>query len=173
MSFQNGELDAFAGISLNNETTLNHVSTNYLACSGAASGGEHPDETRQLFSGIMQSRISKSPREIRDGLSQMVLFGESIGWIENGERVTAQSWIMGGMARGRSNLPWMVGIDPDVPHRRMLGNSQNAFAYGFGSMHKGIVNFCYGDGSVLSINREVNWKVYYRKCGANDSQYRF
>ena len=142
--------------------------TNYAGCSGAHSGGRIADKERQPFTGIMSSRKPRRRGEITDGTGSTLLFGETIGRIREGKRWAAYSWCIGGLARTRGDLPWMLETHPHRWNLRHLGSQQNASAFGFGSKHPQIVNFAMGDGSVHSISREVNWLLLYQIGGMAD-----
>ncbi len=162
--------DGFAGVKLNELIGTKLVMTNYVGCSGAFSGGDHPDAERMMYIGMLGSRERKRSSDIKDGLSNSVLFGESAGWILDGKRIGGQSWLMGGLSRGRGDVPWMLAVDPNRPEIRLLGEATNAYAFGFGSMHQGVVNFAFGDGSTRSINRHVDWVTLYQITGVADGE---
>jgi len=144
--------------------------SNYLACAGAHSGGVHPDPERRPFTGILKSRIGTRQSEVKDGLSATFLFGESIGYVKNGRRSAGQSWLMGGLGRTRGPIPWMMEGHPTRWYWRHLGNYRQSHGFGFGSLHGGVVNFSFGDGSVRSISHQTDWKVLYHFGGANDGK---
>ena len=142
--------------------------TNYLGCAGAHSGGRSPDPERVPYNGMMNSELPVRLAEVRDGLSNTVLVGESVGQITDGTLTTAQGWLLGGLARMRGAIPWMQETHPTHWHWRHLGNRENASAFGFGSKHPQIVNFAFGDGTVRGISRDVDWKVLYQIAGIAD-----
>ncbi len=146
----------------------NFTLTNYLGCSGAHSGGTTDNIEMTRFQGMMGSRLPIRLRDVKDGLSNTVLLGESIGGIENMRRASSQSWAIGGLARMRGKIPWMLRIHPRQWHWRHLGNIQDSSAYGFGSKHSTTVNFAFGDGSVHSISRDIDWLVLYEIAGIAD-----
>ncbi|HMO14013.1 MAG TPA: DUF1559 domain-containing protein [Pirellulaceae bacterium] len=142
--------------------------TNYLGCAGAHSGGIHPDPARKPFNGMMRSRKGTRASEIVDGLSNTLMFGETIGWVWDDERIYAQGWFLGGLARGRGPVPYMLETHPTQWHWRHLGNARFSHAFGFGSLHPGTVNFAFGDGSTKAISREIYWEALYSLCGISD-----
>lgn len=142
--------------------------TNYLGCSGAHAGGESPDPERVPFTGIMSSRKNRRLNEVTDGLSNTVLIGETIGSIESERFIGGQNWAFGGLATIRGLVPWMLETHKTRWHWKQLGSPSQASAYGFGSRHSHVVNFSFGDGSVRSIARDVDWFTLYQLGGMAD-----
>ena len=100
---------------------------------------------------------------IRDGTSNTILVGETVGSMFEGQRYVAQPWTVGGLARGRGNTPWM---NPSGP---LFGNRDDSVCFGFGSAHH-IVNFVYADGSVHGVPRDIDWKTAYALFGMSDGE---
>ena len=142
--------------------------TNYLGCSGAHAGGVSKDPERVPFTGMMSSRKPRQLRDVVDGLSNTVMLGESIGMIEDGNRIAVQSWEFGGLATIRGSIPWMLQTHTTNWEMRHLGSSTQSSAFGFGSKHSQVVNFAFGDGSVRSISRNIDWFTLYQLGGIAD-----
>jgi len=142
--------------------------TNYLACAGAHSGGEQFDPELKPFIGVMSCRQEKRIGRQSDGSSQTIMFGETIGTLEDGKRLRYRSWFFGALGRGRGGLSWGAEFDPDFPAKTYLGDANNSNWTGFGSKHTGLVNFACVDGSTRSIARDIEKDVFYAYCGAND-----
>lgn len=145
-------------------------SSNYVACSGAYSGGRIPVLELRKFDGAFGSREQTRFSQIRDGLSHSVLFGENIGLVENGQRITSNSWAFSAMGRGRGAAAWGEVFDP-ISGSFFLGDSTASDPVGFGSTHPGQVNTCMADGSVKSVSRSVDLTTWYELCGIADGGY--
>jgi len=143
--------------------------TNYLACSGAHSGGDYKGSSWGGYRGVFGSRHANRANRIRDGLSQTILYGESIGTINDGRRMLVMSWAFGGLARGRGAAPWGAVVNPHAPIL-FLGDSQYAYVVGFGSKHPATVNVCRADGSVHAVSRLVDLQTWYQLCGRADGR---
>jgi len=120
--------------------------TNYLGVSGVL--GEVADSGWNRLRGIFNSRSKTKFRDIKDGTSSTLMFGESVG--ENPTLGTAFD----------ISLAWM-GIG-GLPAAEGLGgiNGSNHW-YQFGSKHQGIVHFAFADGRVQPINVNINTAVYH------------
>ncbi|HMO15009.1 MAG TPA: DUF1559 domain-containing protein [Pirellulaceae bacterium] len=163
-----GGKDGYGFFYYDDELPGDYGMTNYLGCAGAHTGGNQPDPATAPYNGIMRSRNGSVPSEIIDGLSNTLMFGETIGRVEDGRRLWAQGWFLGGLARGRGNIPFMLETHPTQWHWRHLGNERHAHSFGFGSLHSGSVNFAFGDASTKAISREIYWMTLYNLCGVND-----
>lgn len=149
---------------------LRYVSSNYLGCSGAPSGGIHPDQVRNKYRGASSSGERISLNKITDGLSQTILFGESLGRRDRNELLRAHSWVVSGLGRMRGASPWMTDLGGIFdPTDQMLGNYQESAGVGFASTHTQSVNFVLVDGSVKAIGRDTNWMVLYNYSGIADA----
>jgi prepilin-type processing-associated H-X9-DG protein len=160
--------------------------SNYLACSGACSGGRNRDGMDLgPYIGCMGPREKRSIENIPDGSSNTIMHGETIGQI-NQDVVTGAAWreeittwFGGGLTRGRALVPWKAvpalaltptkeypgGLDPRAT---ILGNNKMASAIGFGSAHPTGVNFTFADGSVHLVPKTVDWETLYALMGEND-----
>ena len=142
--------------------------TNYLANAGAHSAGVPSSFRPDGYTGPFRSRRAVQLAAIRDGQSNTVLYGESLGGIQNKRRTHFHSWMLGGLARGRGGLPWMSDYDPSLPELLLFGDSQWAHPGGFGSMHPSVVNFVLVDGAVRSLSRGMDFMALYGMCGISD-----
>jgi hypothetical protein len=167
------DLDLFFAVPTS-EFDLKPAPTNYLGCAGAYSGGEIPEnipntmKSMKNYKGVFRSRQSASHHQIRDGTSNTILLGESIGYINNRNRSAPQSWFFGGLFRGHSNLEWESELTPGMPGLELFGDSWYAYPVGLGSMHPGHVNIGRADGSVMALSRAMDWQTLYLLCGMND-----
>jgi type II secretory pathway pseudopilin PulG len=129
--------------------------TNYVGVSGYAGWGTGADN----FKGPLGNRSRQTIVGLSDGSSNTMLFGETLGDAETGNVRFSNAWM------GCGVLPTFPGIIPDDP---------NGFAM-FGSKHTGVVQFCYGDGSVRTIRKPIqpgsqNWVLYVYSSGSSDGQ---
>ncbi len=147
---------------------LEMAPTNYAVCSGAYSGGKVGLAEYEQFDGAFGSRIRKRIRDFRDGTSNTVLVGETLGQIEGQKRFFDNPWFFGFMARARSDLEWKSYHPIRSRGLELFGDSWFSHAAGFGSKHPGSVNFVFADGSVRAISRTVDWQSLYQASGIAD-----
>jgi prepilin-type N-terminal cleavage/methylation domain-containing protein len=109
--------------------------TNYAGVSGY---GDLTGTSYDQYSGLManRSQITLEQATAADGLSNTLMFGESLGSADTGPRKLALSWM------GTGSLPTIFGLPSKVPD----------WPY-FSSKHTGIVQFAMGDGSVRGIRK--------------------
>lgn len=117
------------------------------------------------FHSAIRNRESDSVEKISDGSSNVVLFGEAMGWINQdpdvGElRNVRNGLALGGSCLGRADI--YVGIEDT------FGTASESSWIQFGSAHPGVVNMVRGDGSALSLNRQIASRTLGRLCGAAD-----
>jgi prepilin-type N-terminal cleavage/methylation domain-containing protein len=111
--------------------------TNYAGVAGI--GGRGTDPNTGPYEGLFSNRSQNSLDRIPDGASNTPLFGESLGLIEDGVRKISHSW----MGRGVINTT-----------HGLAANHEKA-EHNFDSMHPGIVQFCFADGSVRGLKKGV------------------
>jgi prepilin-type N-terminal cleavage/methylation domain-containing protein len=150
--------------------TSEYASTNYLGCTGAYSGGDVPDDSMERFGGIMACRKGTRLAEIRDGQSNTIAIGESLGHIVDRKRENSNSWFFAALGRGRSALDWKSDTSTPFTGLRLIGDSWYAYPAGFGSRHPAHANFARADGSVFSVRRELQWPEFYAMCGMHDGE---
>ncbi len=134
--------------------------TNYTGVagySGAYAGAQSP------FIGLLYNRSNVSLAQLTgtDGASNTLLFGEYLGDADAGPRQYAASW----MGVGAMPTAWGLGT----------GVFPNSYYVMFTSNHTGIVQFCFGDGSVRGLNKGLNqgsngWVNYIYASGWQDGQ---
>jgi prepilin-type N-terminal cleavage/methylation domain-containing protein/prepilin-type processing-associated H-X9-DG protein len=106
--------------------------TNYLGVAGAAARGTSTFWSR--YEGILTNRSANSLDRIPDGTSNTLLFGEAFAAIIGGEQPYGVTWMGSGVFRT------LYGMWPD-----------HSVASAFHSMHPGVVQFCFADGSVRPL----------------------
>lgn len=150
--------------------------TNYAGCTGAYSGGKLDGLSSRIaqdmarYRGIFRSRTSASVSDVRDGSSQTVLLGETIGLTKNRVRSAPTSWFFGGLARGRSFLDWETGQAIGLPGLTVFGDEWYSWPSGFGSKHPSTSNFVFADGSTVSLSRQIDFQVFKAFCGCADGE---
>jgi len=122
-----------------------------------------PAGTPPTFNGIFFGNSHVADQEITDGMSNTLMFGESLFgfW---GDQFSC-------CARVRDDLlPQGVG-DFDLywtgdPSCQSAG-VQNLHFFGFGSAHTDVVNFTLADGSSRSIAKNIDGRIYRSLCTRN------
>ncbi len=109
--------------------------TNYLGVAGDIGYVGLP--SHDLYKGVFHNRSQTGFRDITDGSSNTLLFGEVIGDDESGF-----VWI------GTGALPTRYGLS-STPNWAQ-----------FSSRHPGIVHFCLADGSVRQLSIEIDQDTY-------------
>jgi prepilin-type N-terminal cleavage/methylation domain-containing protein len=132
--------------------------TNYTGVEGymgAAAGTASPGI------GLLYNRSTVGLAQLTsmDGASNTLLFGEYLGDADTGTRQYSACWM------GVGALPAAHGIDTGA----------NANCAMFNSKHTGVVQFCFGDGSVRSLRKGLipltsAWRNYIFASGWQDGQ---
>lgn len=103
------------------------------------------------YSGYFTRRSRNRLESARDGTSNTLFFGESIGHYEQNQYKLCYSWMaVGGRPTG-------------------FGMTDANFA-SFSSRHGDLVNFALGDGSVRAIPKSIDAVLYRAISGINDSE---
>jgi prepilin-type N-terminal cleavage/methylation domain-containing protein len=145
--------------------------TNYVSNAGAImimEGDPSPGvATWQGFWGPIRARKSDSPEKIRDGSSNVLMYGENVGRVEP---TAATAWL-------RDIRPLAIGCNQAITRNDayggilgqlpMFGNSAASHNAIFGSNHA-TVNFARGDASCAAISREASRITLGRLAGAAD-----
>ena len=115
------------------------------------------------YVGVFANRTSPSLAQLTsgDGTSNTALFGEYLGDADTGPRQLAGCWM------GVGALPAAWGLD--------TGARPRSGWYMFTSRHSGIVQFCFGDGSVRGLRKGQSpgsggWYQYVYASGWHDGQ---
>lgn len=144
--------------------------TNYAGCSGAGSGGYHPNPDIQRFNGLFRSRIAMRVADVTDGTTSTIAFGETLGQIDLLERTDVNSWLFSTLCRGRSDMPWMQSQSIRRPGLKIFGDSVYSYRAGFGSRHPHVVQFAMTSGATASLSREIDIRLLYQLCGSSDNE---
>jgi prepilin-type N-terminal cleavage/methylation domain-containing protein/prepilin-type processing-associated H-X9-DG protein len=137
--------------------------SNYLGVMGGF-GKVFPDDTGHSqwapFTGIYYDNSQTKITDITDGTSNTLAFGEYLGGLHNkGTRDLELAWM------GAGCLPTKYGLGP------IYGPQQNDyFPLQFQSMHSGVVNFAFADGSVRGISRTADFHAFIYASGMADGQ---
>jgi len=122
--------------------------TNYVGCAGYA--GNVALWSR--FSGVFSDRTRTGFRDITDGASNVLLFGETVGGCELepcDSLQVAHSWM------GSGALLNGYGLQYEFPNERW-----KLYWGQFGAAHPGIVQFVFADGSVHGLSVGIRWEDY-------------
>ncbi len=125
-------------------------------------GQPPPQQGTPVQNGIFYRNSSVSDRDIIDGMSNTLLFGESLFGGFWGDSYSC-------CARGRDDIPGRF----DTYWTGTPANSQNCnlsgsvHFFGFGSFHGEILNITLGDGSSRSIAKNIDDSIFFALCTRN------
>ncbi len=126
--------------------------TNYLGVSGFMGFIEQPNY--DFYRGVYYNRSKIDFRDITDGTSHTLLFGEAMG----GNLPAGQGGSASYAWAGAGVMDTGYGLDSAVA----IANGNTALSandtawYQFSSYHPGIVQFCLADGSVREISLQID-----------------
>jgi prepilin-type processing-associated H-X9-DG protein len=140
---------------------VNQGKTHYLGVSGFC-GEVGLADVDQLV-GVFSIRSRTSIAQIADGTSKTLLFGESPGTIGQAVKGEFSAPIYDGYIQahswgGTGTAPVLFGLDPSLENGvpNVSAEYDAHWAY-FSSLHEGgIVQFCFADGSVHTINKAID-----------------
>jgi prepilin-type N-terminal cleavage/methylation domain-containing protein/prepilin-type processing-associated H-X9-DG protein len=149
--------------------------TNYIGVAGAlgrqattSSPFDGPGANLALYEGVFTNRSTTKVEGISDGSSNTLMFMESLGGSPTRTPNVQHTWA----GSGALGTKW--GLDP------LVQSGGPGWQY-FSSAHTGVVNACFGDGSVRSIRpggthvrnpASANWWILQSLSGKADGQTR-
>lgn len=133
--------------------SFNFGNTNYLGSMGYF--GDSPLEKAKQYLGLIYTRSRTRMSQIIDGSSHTLMIGEAVGQQLGGDLELAYSWM------GCGALPLAQGLTDSA-------GKQEASWASFSSNHVDQVNFAFADGSVRSLNTDIDELVYYAFGGRDD-----
>mgnify|MGYP001573866382 CR=1 FL=1 len=127
------------------------------------------------YTGIFTNRSAVSFPKITDGSSNTLMFGEGLGGNHPGSRDFEWTW---------------AGVGAMATFRGLCNGARNSATAinwaGFSSAHTGVVQFCFGDGSVRGLRHggssarnpatgasgtpNIDWWTFQAMCGMQDGQ---
>ncbi len=144
--------------------------TNYVSCAGGLGPCRGYSGYWSIFSGIFGNRTRTKIRDIQDGASNTLAFGETIGhrpqW--RGPRKQLQwgppAWITSGSLPTAWNIRRQYRIGS-----RVLVRFQNWYQYS--SDHPDMVQFAYADGSVKQVKSSIDPRSFRLGSGMRDGDH--
>ena len=164
MSPSNNGTAATSFFARHEDTKTIRTYTNYTINIGAFAVTDTPNNPDLVgMYGPMRSRASESVVTILDGASNTVLFGESVGYKSPPQIPNARhSAVLGGFGVGRPDLYGHSG--------GAFGTLEESHWSQFGSAHPDVSNILRADGSVQSVNRNIQLETFGRLCAIADGQ---
>src|SRR5205085_8159045 len=135
----------------------------------SASPSDGPGASLAKYEGIFTNNSKNKVEGIQDGSSNTLMFGETIGGSPASGLNVQHTWA------GSGALGTKFGLRPPP-----AGGGGPGWQF-YSSYHTGIVNFCFGDGSVRGVRfggtdirnpAGTSWYVLQAMSGANDGDIR-
>ncbi|QDU55820.1 DUF1559 domain-containing protein [Aeoliella mucimassa] len=120
------------------------------------------------LTGVFGVRSKTKLAQVTDGTSNTMMFGEAPGSIGSSFWDAANNQVTGGFSQGIAwagtcVLPTYLGLDvsqeQDWAPAGQPADYDTKWSY-FGSLHTGVVQFCFVDGSVHSLSRDIDKSLF-------------
>jgi prepilin-type N-terminal cleavage/methylation domain-containing protein len=142
--------------------------TNYIGCSGRRDKTGHVG--LDVWAGALPVRGKTKMRDITDGTSSSILFGEVTGWWTDGKKPVGRIASIMWMCAGGEITHWMRG-NPAAPATDWTSHISFREPRRFSSMHPGgIIQFTYCDGSVRGLSLNMREGLWYSLGGIADGE---
>jgi prepilin-type N-terminal cleavage/methylation domain-containing protein/prepilin-type processing-associated H-X9-DG protein len=137
--------------------------TDYLGCAGEWGDISGDAFLESRHRGIFTNRSKTRIADIKDGASKTLLFGEEYGDPYNYNTGLVEEYCYG--------YSWMGcgGMDTTQQGPGTGQGLTDGVWSAFGSKHPGLVNFCFADGSVHQLQKEISPDVLSALAGMADS----
>lgn len=146
--------------------------THYMGCSGVWGQvgpglvydmGYGKQVVDKELVGVFGIRTETKLGKITDGASQTLMFGEAPGTIGTGITDSSATGTFGGFVQGNAwagwgTLPAVNGLD--VSSQNFNGALHDTAWSHYGSLHNGVVQFAFVDGSVHALKKDVDLKLF-------------
>ena len=149
--------------------------TNYVACLGARAITRLTTGDWEGFYGPIRSRESDAISEIRDGSSNVVLYGETLGFVQPAADDTPAknvrvSFGLGGGVIGRPDggNHFSGSTGQNAINEPIFGSADESIFVQFGSGHPGGVNLVRADTSTIFLPRDIDRDTFGFLCGSAD-----
>jgi prepilin-type N-terminal cleavage/methylation domain-containing protein len=131
--------------------------TNYLGCAGRLGYiPNHADKIQRNLGGVFVNTKINKVKDLKDGTSHSLMFGESLGDLSPTGREYVHSWV------GCGSMPTAWGFAPKDLNGDGTTDDDEKYPgwYQYSSGHEGVVNFALADGAVLALSTATDERIY-------------